>query len=538
MRGVGRATSLLAFSLLIGGCAAPLQALRLPEPPREADPAPPRLHPEALGWFLQAEVLLTLDHPADPPATLQQAIELLERALALEPDSASLWRFLAEARSHLPDAKGAVEAAARAAELAPADGLAQLTLGQCLQRLGRLEEAEVALRRAVAAPLLAERRAEAHFLRHEQLQRAGRVDEALAVLDGWARALPEDPRPAPLRAQLLWDAGRPLEGSRAAEEALVLDPAAQGPLDVLVGCYRLLGDLWPATEALERVVAVDWSVPGLHDRLVDLYTELGRYDLALEHHRARVVLRDEPLHKRLEVEARLRVAMHDTDGVLELLDEQLDGPAAGDVPLLLVKAWALAQRGEQRPALEVLETVTDPREYRGEVARLRAQLLLDAGDSVQATEIARAELDQLGRLGSELEQALVELALAGAASSGDAGTCGPLLKRLSRLDPEALVLWKIRLARAFGDPDQALRLAGEAVELRPTDVARVNALADEHLRGGEGGQAMGVVQRGLDSLDAWEGERLAAVRPERVARVEAEVRGRRVSLLLRLAGLA
>jgi tetratricopeptide (TPR) repeat protein len=79
----------------------------------------------------------------------EQAIEELERAVALRPDFAEAWLALGSAKGSLLDNDGAVEALEKAVALRPDDPDALYQLGSAYLRLGRSAEAIEHLREAV-----------------------------------------------------------------------------------------------------------------------------------------------------------------------------------------------------------------------------------------------------------------------------------------------------------------------------------------------------------------------------------------------------
>ncbi|MEV6379801.1 tetratricopeptide repeat protein [Streptomyces sp. NPDC051773] len=110
----------------------------------------------------------------------ERAVAEYDRALALDPDSATAWQGRAVARAHTGDYAGAVADLDRADALAPDDVTTLVLRGDYHRLLGDLDAAVADLDRAVALdPVRRSTWASRGAARHAQ----GRLDEALADLD-------------------------------------------------------------------------------------------------------------------------------------------------------------------------------------------------------------------------------------------------------------------------------------------------------------------------------------------------------------------
>ena len=179
----------LLTALLLGGCAT-VRSTRAPAAPEPEFQAP------VLALFLQAQVVLgELRTSGEPDTRAERAAALLEQAIALEPESALLHRYLAEAWASNLDHERAIEAATRAVSLDPTDARAHHLLGTELHVARMPVMAEAHLREAARRGVGGDAPAEPHHRLFRVLQELGREDEAVAACDAWMAALPEDPRP-------------------------------------------------------------------------------------------------------------------------------------------------------------------------------------------------------------------------------------------------------------------------------------------------------------------------------------------------------
>ncbi|HEV7492072.1 MAG TPA: tetratricopeptide repeat protein, partial [Rhodanobacteraceae bacterium] len=125
-------------------------------------------HPEALR--LQAAILHRRGRPHD-------AIALLRRALAQQPDDALVLHHLGASLMQAGQLAAAIPILSRACELAPELGSAWINLGTAFDMEGRFEEAEAAFRRAVECD---PKYVPSRIAHGNGLRAIGRVGEAVA----------------------------------------------------------------------------------------------------------------------------------------------------------------------------------------------------------------------------------------------------------------------------------------------------------------------------------------------------------------------
>jgi len=135
---------------------------------------------------------------------------------------------------------------------------------------------------------------------------------------------------------------------------------------------------------------------------------------------------------------------------------------------------------------------------KAEVAALRGELLLysfDSGDRAQRIERARAAVEEALRL-----DPASPVALAVRVSTGRGLTEGDIeqMRAATKARPDDPRAWRL-LGRSLPDADFQERKAAleRAVALAPNDVATLDALAWDHLRGGRGIEAMRAATRAV-----------------------------------------
>lgn len=194
------------------------------------------------------QLLALLEAEAGRP---QQALAVLDEALALAPQRAALHHNRAVALGRLHRAEEALQAHERAAALGLDDADAHYNRGNVLQLLGRLDEAAAAYRQALL-------RQPPHLLAAGDLARLRwRVgDENFdSELRAALQRQPDAAQPALLLGHLLWRAERPADAAEAFAEALRRAPGSEA-----------------------------------HDGLGRCLVRLGRHDAGLAHHERAVAL--------------------------------------------------------------------------------------------------------------------------------------------------------------------------------------------------------------------------------------------------------
>jgi predicted O-linked N-acetylglucosamine transferase (SPINDLY family) len=206
-----------------------------------------------------------------------QALEALDRALAMDPARSGVLSARAAALVALERFEDALPACAAALAADPDNPPVLNAQGVALRRLGRPAEALAAYDRALA---LSPGFGDALSNRGAALTDLGRFDEALAAHDRACVAAPRDARTLANRAALLTLLGRPAEAARDLEAVVALDPRYP----------RALGDLLHV-----RRQACDWRDDGALRQVVRGELEAGRP--AISPFAALTVFDDPALHR-------------------------------------------------------------------------------------------------------------------------------------------------------------------------------------------------------------------------------------------------
>jgi adenylate cyclase len=204
----------------------------------------------------------------------ERAIELLTRAVQLDPDSAFAHAYLANGHYRMlqlqwttdreGDLRAVVEHAERAVACDPMDANGYLFLSLARSLQGKRDEVLTTLRRAVelnpSMPV-------ARSLLGQFLGIAGRTEEGLRELDTAIRLSPKDPQLWTFhagKAVVYFNAQRYEESRTASEKALEVDPefASASAYSNIAATSALLGELPRAREALAETLRLwpDMSV--------------------------------------------------------------------------------------------------------------------------------------------------------------------------------------------------------------------------------------------------------------------------------------
>lgn len=495
----------LLIATLAAGCAAPVRSGRGYQPESELDPS-------VVALFLQAELVLQEPIPTtrnDDRA--DRAAALIGEAIEIAPDAAVLYRFQAEAWASKPDFERAAAAARLAIKLDPTDAQAHLLLGTQLYRLGDLEPAETHLREAARRGVGGDAPNEPHENLFSLLRLQKRVDDAVAALEAWALALPEDTTPVVLRARYLWEEGRSTEARDAAVAALRLDPRSEGPRNILAEFY--VNDPVGEAAALEEILESNWSSRLLHRRLVHVYEAMGRYDRALSHLRYVDLLERQGSSDLVRHRARLLAGMHRTDEAVAELEEaiaQEPTPAAID---LLALADVQVDAARWADALAVLARVPVDSELYWRSALARARVHLASGEPSLAAEAATAATQLLGREQSAERAQLLTVTFDAELERQDFDAARRLIDEVRPIAPSRATALRVRLLELSGDLDGAVRIQAGRVGDAPGDVTEVIRLAQLLVDSGELSAGLQVVGAGLLALDELRDSRLESATP-------------------------
>lgn len=282
MPGLSRLSGTLGLAVLLGLAPACRTARSVASAPDATDlflgPQEERLA-EAHARFASG-ILEELDEQPDAALTNYLA------SLQLDPGNERLTLDVARRMLEQRRPDEAVAILRRSAARPEATGEIQAWLGVTLAMTGRKDEAEAALREAI-------RRDPGSLFANQNLSQmlgqSGRTDEALAVL----AAAAEQPDLSPAALLGLAEAHAPLlavarprtDEIRSRMAALVLravEPAGLPPRELLRAgdLLRVAGDVDAAVAAYERLLAKEPDLPGLRERLADIYLTRDRREQA------------------------------------------------------------------------------------------------------------------------------------------------------------------------------------------------------------------------------------------------------------------
>jgi len=532
--------------LLVGmGCAPALSRLPPAASTSSVPSAPVRFDPEVMTRYLTAQVLLAAPQGEGADGNASLAADLIQEALALDPQVPELWQALAEARARGGDYGAAAGAARQAVVLRPQDARSRYMLGELLHRLGELDEAEQHLRVSTELGIEGNDPHLPHYYLYFVLRELGRPDDALAALDGWIAALPEDSYPTVLKARLLLEHGRLDEARVAALIALQRAPGSEDALGVYLDTFRigltaespwtwqdavLLPD---AVAGLEEVLRGDWSRSRLHRVLMSLYRRMGRYDRASEHLRFVQILgreREGSLH-RTGIE--LLIRQHRNAEAGRLIDDALANPDVlpdDRVALLRLRAQALEDAGELDGALRALGEVPTTHALYGRVAQDQVRLLMARGEEAQAASAAITARAVVANRDVEAHAGLQEAALLARVRLGDLDGARQLLPELERLDSgRADAAWTALLL-AEGKAERAASMLRDRLSRDPGDDALAIALSDVLAHSGLFDEALAVLRDAEAELARQEATQIPAAPPSSAVAIAARIERERVGL--------
>ena len=542
-------TALLCLALAATGCAGYLD--RLPPPGASGDASQPangldRLDPEVMSRFLRAQVLLAQPAPTEGPDTrAEDAVELLKEALALVPDAPPVWRALATARARGGDYAAAAGAARQAVALDPENPRARYQLGELLHRLGELGEAEEHLRLAAARGIGGDDPHLPHYYLYYVIKEQDRPDDALAALDGWMKALPEDPYPATLRAQLLREHGRVAEARAAALAALLQNPGSEDALGVYLDSFRVdhgAESRWTSNDAiglqeavggLESVLVTDWSRPHLHRVVMSLYERIGRYDKAEEHLRFVRILGRQRASWLAQKEVDLLIRQHRHRDAQALIDELLAESALveGDrVRLQLFRVTSLERSGDIDGALRALNDIEPKSDDYGMAAVKRAGLLLSEGELAAAASAAISARGHISPRDTSRHSQLLDVAARARLALGDLEGARGIIDELEQLNPGTGMQRRVEYDIARGELQRAVNRVRERLAREPGDAGLATLLAETFVAAGDSDAARGAFDDAERQVARWEEARLEGATGAKAVEVRAQAERQRVFL--------
>jgi predicted O-linked N-acetylglucosamine transferase (SPINDLY family) len=215
------------------------------------------------------------------------AIDLIGRAVTLEPSNAHGHCNLGEFYCRAGHCDRAIASFRRAIELEPGLAVAYGNLGNALKATGRHEEAVAAYLRAIA---LEPGLAEVVYNLGTAFQLLGQRDRAIAAFQ---RAIELRPDAARIHNDLgvaLQEADRLDEAVAAYQRAVALEPGLAEVHYNLGATWRLLGQLDDALAAYGRAIELRPEQAEAHNNLGGLLLDLGRVDAALGCFRKALIL--------------------------------------------------------------------------------------------------------------------------------------------------------------------------------------------------------------------------------------------------------
>jgi len=526
---------LLLLLALPSGCGAYLQGIpdapRSPKSRSQRD-ARPQFSPPVVARFLKAQVLLSRSGGKGPASIrVEQARQLLEEAVALEPRQPLLWRYLARARSLVPDPEQAVVAARRSVSLDESDAEAHYLLGEQLHRLGRYQEAESSLQSAAALGVRGDSAHLPHYYLYLVRRDDRRIDEALDALDRWREAIPEDSNPLRLRTDLLWDAGRAEAARDAALESLRVDPDDAGVRKVVLAYYE--NDLVSAAETLEELVRAHWTSVELHRELVDLYESIGRHDLSLYHLGFVELLDGKRVERSVLRRGRLLIQMHDFEGVLDLVHAALSDAGEQHAELVGLLAEALDGVGRTDEAIAVLRELSLDQQVRVDALSWMAELLLRRQRIDAALVPLEDALASVDAADTQRRLRLLWLIVSAQLRAGAVDEARRGVAEAAALVPDYATRLQLSVLRSLGDLEEALLLAEQAAQGSPADLQLLGQHVELLQETGRPNEALTRMTEALDGVERWRHRALQTGAPSGRYGVQQEGDRRRVFLLFR-----
>jgi protein O-GlcNAc transferase len=208
----------------------------------------------------------------------EMAIDLIRRAIAIDPAVAEYHSNLGEAYRRSSQLDAALASLRRALELSPDVADAHTNLGLVLWGLGRADEAIAALRGAIQ---LHPGQAEAHAALGNLLKDEDRHEEAIAAFEDLIRLRPGDARAHNDLGVSLHAEGRLEEAAAAFRRTIQLEPdhaQAHGNLGIAL---QESGRAEEAIAAFRRALELDPDLARTHGILGALLVESGRADEAI-----------------------------------------------------------------------------------------------------------------------------------------------------------------------------------------------------------------------------------------------------------------
>jgi predicted O-linked N-acetylglucosamine transferase (SPINDLY family) len=236
----------------------------------------------------QAEPVHWLGILACEAGHLDLAIDLMGRAVAVDPSAAAFHCNLGECYRRAGNWEQAVACLRRATELAPGMPQAQFNLGVALKDAGRPGEAVAAYRRAIE---IEPDHVEAHNGLAAALFDTGRTDEALAASLRAVALRPDLPEVHTNVGNALALSGRSDEAIAAYRQAIALNPEMPEAYTNLGNTLRDTGRLDEAIGAYRRAIALRPDFAAAHSNLGNALRDNGQLDESIVAYRRALELR-------------------------------------------------------------------------------------------------------------------------------------------------------------------------------------------------------------------------------------------------------
>lgn len=345
---------------------------------------------EAYARFSEAVALLDR---ADVPGNTERAIQLLQRAIALDPGFGVAHARLGEAfwaqyreKGDTVLAERALEASLRARELDPDDPLVRIALGLSYRGTGRLEAAERELRTALRLQPASD---QAYRELARVLAAQNRSDEALEAYQRAVSLRPEDWLNPNALGGFYYRQGRYAEAAAAYRRVAELLPGSSVGFVNLGAALHQAGEPRLAAESLERAVEIDPYDFALHNNLGVLRYSEGDFEAAAEAFERAVELAPfrssywtnlGNAHERLN---RIDASRKAYERAAALARDQVElNPV--DAPALAMLAYLEAKLGRREVALERSEEAVRLAPTANRVLYDRARVLALAGRDADA----------------------------------------------------------------------------------------------------------------------------------------------------------
>ncbi len=320
-----------------------------------------RLLDDSVRYEAEAARLLDEGTEAGKQGEIGKAVELLTRAVLLNPGLTDAHYNLAIAYRRLRQMPNAIAAMRRVVELKPDDFEGRLGLGRWLFEADQYNEASVHLERA--AMIRTDSREAWHRL-GQSYEAGGRYRDALGAYRRVLTLLGQDD-PALLTA-ILRVAMRSQDGTMAVDTARKLQALSPGHRGFLLVGRALLvkGDFRAAAQELEKAVALEPGSAPARLLLSEAYGKLGQAEAAVEQmqHVIRLEPKD-PEHYRIlselyEETGRLDlaiVAMRDCVSTAETAPRTVQAEMSARLALLYELAGMTREAARERQRAESLE---------------------------------------------------------------------------------------------------------------------------------------------------------------------------------------